>query len=171
MNEPSSFTPSWRVDDRRDMAEDEYSEPGIAIGAELPEVGFVSVASVVYGCEEAKALGDQMDIAQRIVAALNGIHAGYINDLKNEIADLKARLSASSEKSAPIEKCPDGQKCHSTTTGYCWGRCMRTAALSATRTPVAWRYVHKESRKETFSNQPPDRVLFSESYEITDLYE
>ncbi len=61
----------WTCEDRRDQYGDEYSEPGIAIGVELPEVGFVSIASVVMGCEEAKVLGTQEELAKRIVDALN----------------------------------------------------------------------------------------------------
>jgi hypothetical protein len=61
----------WRLDDRRAMSMNEYSDPGICIGVDLPDVGFVSIASVVYGCAEAKELGDQMEIAARIVKALN----------------------------------------------------------------------------------------------------
>jgi hypothetical protein len=36
--------------------------------------------------------------------------------------------------------------------------------------PVAWRYTHKLTKGETFSNQPPDRVSYLEEYDVTPLY-
>lgn len=90
-----SYTP-WSTDDRRDMARDEYDEPGIAIGKELPGVGFVSVASVVMGCEEAKALGTQEEIAKRIVDALNGVPSEtglldtYVAKVERDTATIRA---------------------------------------------------------------------------------
>jgi hypothetical protein len=61
----------YSLRDDREYSPSEYDEPGISIGVELPEVGFVSIAAVYYGCEEAKALGGQLEIAQHIVDALN----------------------------------------------------------------------------------------------------
>ena len=61
----------YALEDRRDAARDEYAQPGIAIGVHHPRWGFISFASVVYGCEEAKELGGQMAIAKSIVKALN----------------------------------------------------------------------------------------------------
>jgi len=77
----------WSLEDRRDMAADEYDEPGIAIGAELPGIGFVSIASVVMGCEEAKALGTQEEIAQRIVNALNAASSEKLATQRSELAE------------------------------------------------------------------------------------
>jgi hypothetical protein len=64
------------------MAADEYDEPGIAIGVKHPKWGFISFASVFYGCTEAKELGEQMELAQRIVDALNSPTPNTTKDIK-----------------------------------------------------------------------------------------
>lgn len=81
----------WSLEDRREADIDEYSGQGVVIGMKLPEVGFVSVASVVYGCTEAKEIGGQMEIAQRIVTALNSSPAAgneYVSVPRELLQDL-----------------------------------------------------------------------------------